>query len=174
MRIYEGSPRQDWEEVLRSVGAYLDDRGMRGMVFLETDNGFIIQGTSVTGSTGTGESMGTATRETLTLHDDDVGKFMDEAVARRGKAPDPTPKHYEAQLRVIGKYLDEQHPRDIFFFELDGAYIARLTMTGQGGLKQELLEFTREDVAEMIDKAPALRRPKGGKAADDAAPAAAS
>ena len=29
MRIYEGSPRQDWEEVLRSVGAYLDDRGMR-------------------------------------------------------------------------------------------------------------------------------------------------
>ena len=36
MRIYEGSPRQDWEEVLRSVGAYLDDRGMRGMVFIET------------------------------------------------------------------------------------------------------------------------------------------
>ena len=26
MRIYEGSPRQDWEEVLRCVGAYLDDR----------------------------------------------------------------------------------------------------------------------------------------------------
>ena len=30
MRIYEGSPRQDWEEVLRSIGAYLDERGMRG------------------------------------------------------------------------------------------------------------------------------------------------
>ena len=55
MRIYEGSPRQDWEEVLRSVGAYLDDRGMRGVVFIETDNGFIIQGTSVASSTGTGE-----------------------------------------------------------------------------------------------------------------------
>ena len=46
MRIYEGSPRQDWEEVLRSVGAYLDDRGMRGIVFVETDTGFIIQGTA--------------------------------------------------------------------------------------------------------------------------------
>ena len=63
---------------------------------------------------------------------------MDEAIARRGQEPDPTPKHYEAQLRVIGRYLDEQHPRDIFFFELDGAYIARVTAAGQGGLKQEL------------------------------------
>ena len=34
MRIYEGSPRQDWEEVLRSVGAYLDDKGMRGVYAL--------------------------------------------------------------------------------------------------------------------------------------------
>jgi hypothetical protein len=157
MRIYEGSPRQDWEEVLRSVGAYLDDRGMRGVVFIETDNGFIIQGTSVASTTG-GESMGSTSRETLTLHDDDVSKFMDEAISRRGSDPDPTPQHYEPQLRVIGRYLDEQHPRDIFFFELDGAYIARVTVVGQSGLKQELIEFTREDVADMIAKAPELRR----------------
>ncbi len=165
MRIYEGSPRQDWEEVLRSVGAYLDDRGMRGMVFVETDTGFIIQGTSVTGSTGTGESLGQASRDTLTLHDDDVSKFMDEAIARRGNGPDPSPRHYESQLRVIGRFLDERHPKDIFFFEVDGAYIARITIAGQGGLKQELIEFTREDIADMIEKAPALRR-----ATDPAAP----
>jgi hypothetical protein len=158
MRIYEGSPRQDWEEVLRSVGAYLDDRGMRAVVFIETDNGFIIQGTSVASTTGSGESLGQASRETLTLHDDDVSKFMDEAIARRGSDPDLSPKHYESQLRVIGRYLDEQHPRDIFFFELDGAYIARVTVAGQSGLKHELIEFTRDDVADMIAKAPALRR----------------
>ena len=29
MRIYEGSPRQDFEEVFRSIGAFLDQRGMR-------------------------------------------------------------------------------------------------------------------------------------------------
>ena len=158
MRIYEGSPRQDWEDVLRSVGAYLDDRGMRGMIFVETDTGFIIQGTAVHGSVGSGESMGQAMRETLTLEDDDVGRFMDEAIARRGQSAEPTPKHYEAQLRVIGRYLDEHHPRDIFFFELDGAYIARITVAGQGGLRQELVEFTREDIADLIAKAPALRR----------------
>ena len=159
MRIYEGSPRQDWEEVLRSVGAYLDNRGMRGMVFIETDTGFIIQGTSVEGSTGTGESMGKANRETLTLHDDDVSRFMDDAVARRGKTDEePGPHVYEQQLRVIGSYLDSMHPRDIFFFDVEGSYIARITVAGQGGLKQELVEFTPKDIADLIAKAPTLRR----------------
>ncbi len=160
MRIYEGSPRQDWEEVLRSVGAYLDDRGMRGLVFVETDTGFIIQGTTVSTEAGSawGESMGTARRETLTVDDERIGQFMDEALARRGQEPDPTPKHYEAQLRVIGRYFDDKKPRDLFFFELDGAYVARLTSSGQTGLKQELVEFTADDIADLIAKAPALRR----------------
>jgi hypothetical protein len=169
MRIYEGSPRQDWEEILRSVGAYLDDRGMRGLVFVETDNGFIIQGTSVTGSVGSqhSEAVGKAVRETLTLADEDVAKFMDDALARRGSAPEATPKHYESQLRVIGRYIDGQHPRDIFFFEMDGAYVIRLTTSGQGGLRHELVEFTREDIADLIAKAPALRR--GSKAKESPA-----
>jgi hypothetical protein len=159
MRIYEGSPRQDWEEVLRSVGAYLDDRGMRGMVFVEIDDGFIIQGTAVTGGGAAwGESMGQAKHETLKLNDEDVGKFMDEATARRGAAPDTTPNHYEEQLRVIGRFLDERKPRDIFFFEIDGAYVVRMTHSGQGGLRQELVEFTREDIAELVARAPTLRK----------------
>jgi hypothetical protein len=164
MRIYEGSPRQDWEEVLRSVGAYLDNRGMRGVIFIETDSGFIIQGTAVHSTTGSGESMGQASRETLTLHDDDVGKFMDEAIARRGTGSDQTPHHYEQQLRVIGRHFDQEHPHDMFFFELDGAYIARLTVATPSGLKYELLEFTREDIADLIAKAPELRRGEGAQA----------
>jgi len=160
MRIYEGSPRQDWEEVLRSVGAYLDDKGMRGVIFLETDAGFIVQGTTVQSSSGPGEAIGQATRETLTLHDEDVSRFMDEAIKRRGlKTEEPGPNHYEHQLRVIGRYIDDQHPRDIFFFEVEGSYIARLTLAAPSGSKQELVEFTRDDIAEMINKAPALRRP---------------
>ncbi|HXG26452.1 MAG TPA: hypothetical protein VNL94_06330 [Candidatus Binatia bacterium] len=160
MRIYEGSPRQDWEEVLRSVGAYLDDRGMRGLVFVETDNGFIVQGTCVSTTPGSawGEAMGLLSCETLTITDEQAAKFMDEALARRGNEPDPGPKHYESQLRVLGRYFDEQKPRDLFFFEINGAYVARLTRQSQTGLKQELVEFTAEDVADMIAKAPALRR----------------
>jgi hypothetical protein len=54
MRIYEGSPRQDFEEVLRSIGAFLDQRGMRDVLLLEAPDGFIVQGLVTTsGSTGT-------------------------------------------------------------------------------------------------------------------------
>ena len=52
MRIYEGSPRQDWEEVLRSIGAYLDERGMRGLVVVDTNTGLIVQGTCVSTASG--------------------------------------------------------------------------------------------------------------------------
>ena len=91
MRIYEGSPRQDWEEVLRSIGAHIDERGMRALVFLETDTGLIVQGTVVSTEAGStwGESMGQVRRETLMLDDDGIGKFMDDALARRGRRPNP-------------------------------------------------------------------------------------
>ena len=44
MRIYEGSPRQDFEEVFRSIGAFLDQRGMREILLVEAPDGFIVQG----------------------------------------------------------------------------------------------------------------------------------
>ena len=34
MRIYDGSPRQDWEEVLRSIGAYADSERLKELLFL--------------------------------------------------------------------------------------------------------------------------------------------
>jgi hypothetical protein len=159
VRIYEGSPRQDFEEVLRSIGAYLDDRGMREILVAETETGYIVQGLVIEGSSGAWtESMGSARKETLTLADDDVGKFMDESLAHRGVPEDDIPDHYESALRVIGRYVDEQKPRDIFFFEQDGAYVLRLLRIDQTGIRHELVEFTKDDVAEMIARAPAQRR----------------
>ena len=43
MRIYEGSPRQDFEEVFRSIGAFLDQRGMHEVLLVEAPDGFIVQ-----------------------------------------------------------------------------------------------------------------------------------
>ena len=165
MRIYEGSPRQDWEEVLRSVGAYLDERGLRGLVFIETDTGFIIQGTIMQDTSGSswGEALGKMSRVTLTLPDEEVAGFMDQALTKRGHGINATPRTFEAQLRVIGKFLDDQKPRDIFFFELDGSYVIRLSIAGQTGLKQTLVEFTPDDVADLISKAPELRRDTSAK-----------
>ena len=164
MRIYEGSPRQDFEEVFRSIGAFLDQRGMQEVLLVEAPDGFIVQGLVVAGG-GTGtwsESIGSQSKETLTFLDDDIARFMEESVARRGR-PGPEPEkeagYYERAFRVLGRYMDEQNPRDVFFFEQDGAFVVRLLMGGQAGSRHVLAEFTRDDITEMVNRGPLNRRP---------------
>jgi hypothetical protein len=162
MRIYEGSPRQDFEEVFRSIGAFLDQRGMREVLLLEAPDGFIVQGLAVTGSTsGTwSDAVGTLTKETLTFLDDDIARFMEEAAARRGTTG-PLAAHksgpYENAFRVIGRYLDDQKPRDVFFFEQEGAFVLRLFMVGQAGGRHVLAEFTKDDIEALVARGPSLR-----------------
>ena len=111
MRIYEGSPRQDFEEVFRSIGAFLDTRGTRDILLLEVPDGFIVQGLVAAGadSGAWSESVGSILKETLTFLDDDIAKFMEEAAARRGEAAAALDAHagpYEQALRVIGRWMD--------------------------------------------------------------------
>jgi hypothetical protein len=168
MRIYEGSPRQDFEEVFRSIGAFLDQRGMREVLLAEAPDGFIVQGLVTAGASSSGwsDSLGTIVKETLTFLDDDIARFMEEAVARRGagagtpQASSPPAGYYEAAFRVLGRYMDEQRPRDVFLFEQDGAFVVRLLLGAQAGSRHTLAEFTREDIAEMIARGPALRHPQ--------------
>jgi hypothetical protein len=177
MRIYEGSPRQDFEEVFRSIGAFLDRRGMRDILLLEVPDGYVVQGLVVTqGNSGAwSESVGAMVKETLTYLDEDIAKFMEEAIKRRGVAdpPDaPQAGPHERALRVIGRWMDEQKPRDVFLFEQDGAYVVRLFTTGQSSSHHELAEFTAEDVEGLVARAPSLRaRPGAPAPAADAAPA---
>ncbi|HEY6058441.1 MAG TPA: hypothetical protein VIV06_10435 [Candidatus Limnocylindrales bacterium] len=164
MRIYEGSPRQDFEEVFRSIGAFLDQRGMREVLLAEAPDGFIVQGLVVAagGTGGWSESMGRQSKETLTFLDDDIARFMEEAIARRG-APETADwanaGYYEKAFRVLGRYMDEQKPHDVFFFEQEGAFVVRLLMSNQAGSRHVLAEFTREDVEALIAQGPTLRQP---------------
>ena len=163
MRIYEGSPRQDFEEVMRSIGAFIDQRGMREVLLVEAPDGFIVQGivVSTEGGGTWSESYGSQSKETLTFLDDDIARFMEESVARRGR-PGPEPErdagYYETAFRVLGRYMDEQKPRDVFFFEQEGAFVVRLLMGGQTGSHHTLAEFTRDDVAQLVNRGPGLRR----------------
>ena len=164
MRIYEGSPRQDFEEVLRSIGAFLDQRAMRDILLVEAPDGFIVQGLVVVGATtGTwSESIGQIEKETLTFLDEDIARFMDEAVARRGAGgveDEARQGTYQRALRVIGRYIDEQKPRDIFLFEQEGAFVVRLYHTGQAGARHVLAEFLKEDIDGLVAQAPTLRKP---------------
>ncbi len=135
MRIYEGSPRQDFEEVFRSIGAFLDTRAMRDILILEVPDGFIVQGLVAAGASSSAwsDTMGTVSNETLSFLDEDVAKFMEEAAKRRGVAEDAGTEAgiHERALRVIGHWIDGEKPRDVFLFEQEGAYVVRLNMGGQ-------------------------------------------
>ena len=163
MRIYEGSARQDFEEVFRSIGAFLDQRGMKEILLAEAPDGFIVQGLVATLSTSTSEYQGSLVKETLTFLDDDIARFMEEAVARRGQG-EPLPDageagYYETAFRVLGRYMDEQRPRDVFFFEQEGAFVVRLYLGGQAGSHHTLAEFTRDDITQLVTQGPTLRVP---------------
>ena len=170
MRIYEGSPRQDFEEVFRSIGAFLDRRGMRDILLLEVPDGYIVQGLVATQTTAAAwsEVMGSVVKETLTYLDEDIAKFMEEALKRRGSGEPPgSPQAgpHERGLRVIGRWMDEQKPRDVFLFEQDGADVVRRMTTGQAGSHHILAEFTAEDVDGLVGRGPSLRARTGATAA---------
>jgi hypothetical protein len=164
LRIYEGSPRQKFEDAFRALGAFLDSQYLREILVLETTEGFIVHGLSVTGATSSSwaDSPGQITKENFLFIDEDVARLMEEGLRRRGSDDAPAETavgdYYEQALRVIGHYLDEQKPRDVFFFEQDGAFVVRLLAGGLAGNRLKLIEFTRDDIAEMVARAPLNRQ----------------
>ena len=137
MRIYEGSPRQDFEEVFRSIGAFLDQRGMREILLVEAPDGFIVQGLVRPAAARRMVRVDRAqAKETLTFLDDDIAgswRRPSPGAAREPAPPGHEAGYYETAFRVLGRYMDEQKPRDVFFFEQDGAFVVRLLMAGQQG-----------------------------------------
>lgn len=94
MRIYEGSPRQDFEEVFRSIGAFLDQRAMKDVLLVEAPDGFIVQGLVFAGASGSGtwsESIGSQVKETLTFLDDDIARSWTRP-RHDGDPPPPRPR----------------------------------------------------------------------------------
>lgn len=164
MRVYEGAPRQNYQEVLRSLGALLDQRGMREISLTEVVEGFLVQGLApVASDSAWGEGGPRVDKESFTFFDDDIGRFMDEALARRnnpapgGEGGGQPTGFYERALRVLGAYIDQQKPRDIFFLEQDHAFVLRLLMPTRSGAHHVLAEFTAEDIDGMVDGGPTLR-----------------
>jgi hypothetical protein len=168
MRIYEGSPRQDWEEVLRSVGAWADREILKELLFLELDGGFLVQGIKQSMG-GAWSETGTFTKELHELTDDQVGDLIGAAQEHRGTAGIDHPEmgianFYEQALRIIGKWLDSVTPRDVFFFEQGGSFVVRTFMVGaHGKVGHQLSEFTRDEIVAMIESAP-LDRGRGSAA----------
>ena len=163
MRIYDGSPRQDWEEVLRSVGAFADSEKLKEILLLELEGGFLLQGLAMPGGGADSDTYGALAKRTYELTDDQVAELMDANAAKRGSAgadvahPDLN-NYYELAMRIVGAYIDSQKSHDVFLFEQEGTFVVRLfalTATRSG---HHLAEFTRDEILAMIEAAPEQRQ----------------
>lgn len=169
MRIYDGSPRQDWEEVLRSIGDFADSERLKEILFLELEGGFLLQGLALPTGAADSDTFGALVKRTYELTDDQVGEMMDASAAKRGSIDADRPKpdlvnYYELALRIIGAYIDGQKAHDVFLLEQDGSFVVRLyDVSGSRGGHQ-LSEFTHDEILAMIEAAPEQRnRPAPGQ-----------
>lgn len=163
MRIYEGSPRQDWEEVLRAVGSFADRERLKELLFLELEAGFVLMGLALPES-GTWSESAVLAERTYELLDEQVAQLIEESESHRGTATEPHPhveiaNFYEQALRVLGAWIDGQHPRNVFFFEQDGSFVFRLLIAAPTSTGHRLAEFTKDEILAMIEAAPQQRQP---------------
>jgi len=168
MRIYEGSPRQQWEEVLRSIGAFADRERLKELLLLELEVGFVLQGLGLQAGGADSDSFGSAVKRTYELTDDQVAELMDVAVAQRDTSADNVPhaeitNYYEHAMRVIGRYIDSQKAHDVFLFEQEGSFVLRLFGVSATRVAHQLAEFTRDEILAMIESAPELREQPAAK-----------
>jgi hypothetical protein len=164
MRIYDGSPRQDWEEVLRSVGAFADSEQLKELLLLELEGGFLLQGLGLKQGGADSDSFGSAAKRTYELTDEQVAELMDANAAKRGSSDADVPhpelaNYYELGMRILGAYIDQQKAHDVFLFEQDGSFVLRLFGTaGSRGTGHQLSEFTKDEILAMIESAPEQRQ----------------
>jgi hypothetical protein len=163
VRIYEGSPRQQWEEVLRSIGAFADREHLKELLLLELEAGFVLQGLGLQAGGADSDSFGSAVKRTYELTDDQVAELMDVRVAERGTSTELIPhaditNYYEHAMRVLGSYIDSQKAHDVFLFEQEGSFVLRLFAVSGLNAAHQLAEFTRDEILAMIGAAPEQRQ----------------
>ncbi|MBU0495764.1 MAG: hypothetical protein KKA73_24630 [Chloroflexi bacterium] len=80
MKLFSGTNRTDYQDILRAIGHYVDQQQFSNVRVLETEEGIILQGTSVSR-----ERRGEMKAETYLLTAEDLESLLREAYARRGK-----------------------------------------------------------------------------------------
>jgi hypothetical protein len=98
------------------------------VLILEVPDGFVLHGLAMIPNEN--DVGGRIEKESYTFLDEDVARFMEESRLRRGTRLDGVPAvagPYERALRVLGAYIDQQQPRDVFLMEQEGSAPASST-----------------------------------------------
>ncbi len=149
MRVYEGGSRRGYEETLRSIGAALDQVGLRDALVVEVDDGFFAQGLGLDESSRTRTAGGAiGVRKELTFFDTDIANQIDAAGRRRGTAH--LAGRLEHALRAIGRYVDGVGGHGLLILEQEDQFLIRLTSGNQGVTPNRLVAFSGNELEQLM------------------------
>ena len=82
MKLFRGMKRSDYQDVLRALGYFIDDRGYTDVRIVETEDGVVLQG-----RVAERREIGDASFDTFLITDEDVKVMVRDAFLRRGQKP---------------------------------------------------------------------------------------
>ncbi len=82
MKLFRGMQRSDYQDVLRALGAFIDEHGYTDVRIIETEDGLVIQGRVTTRS-----EIGQSSFDTFLITDEDIRVMVRDAFQRRGQKP---------------------------------------------------------------------------------------
>ena len=77
MKLFTGLGSTDYQDILRAVGAYLDEQRLRDVRIWEHEDGMVVQGRT--------QGDDTATYHSILLSDEDLSLLLEEAYRRRNR-----------------------------------------------------------------------------------------
>lgn len=82
MRLFRGLQSSQYQDVLRALGYFIDERGYTDIRIVELEDGVVLQGRLVD-RRGIGESS----YETFLITDEDIKELVRDGFRRRGQSP---------------------------------------------------------------------------------------
>lgn len=82
MKLFSGMSRTDYQDVLRAIGRFIDERGYSDVRIVEIGDGLVIQG-----RVAERRELGAAGYDTFLITDEDLKELVRDAFERRGQEP---------------------------------------------------------------------------------------
>jgi hypothetical protein len=82
MKLFQGMAHTEYQDVLRALGYFIDDRGYSDVRIIEIEDGIVVQG-----RVADRHEIGTSSFDTFLITEQDLKEMIADAFRRRGQKP---------------------------------------------------------------------------------------
>jgi hypothetical protein len=82
MKLFQGMAHTEYQDVLRALGYFIDDRGYSDVRIIEIEDGIVVQG-----RVADRRELGASSFDTFLITEQDLKEMIADAFRRRGQKP---------------------------------------------------------------------------------------